>query len=139
MRFAMPKSRTERLTSDQAIAIRRKAWEMDRPSIALAQAFQFELMLRQKDVIGEWAPIAEKGISYLQADGLKWLRGIRWEEIDQNMVLRHVTSKRNKEIEVSLKNAPMVMEELALLSPVPGISYTMVDREMLQEMGLCRF
>jgi hypothetical protein len=29
----------------------------------------------------------------------------------------------------------MVMEELALLSPVPGISYTMVDREMLPGDG----
>lgn len=135
MRFPMPKPRTERLTSGQAISIRAKAWEMGRPSIALAQAFQFEIMLRQRDVIGEWVPIAEKGISDMKADGLKWLRGIRWEEIDQNMVLRHITSKRQKEIEVSLRNAPMVMEELALLSPVPGISYTMIDREMLPAAG----
>ena len=46
---------------------------------------------------------------------LKWLRGIRWSEIDDNLILRHVTSKRQKEIEVDLKLAPMVMEELALL------------------------
>jgi hypothetical protein len=115
MRFAMPKPRIERLTAAQAIAIRAKAHEMGRPSIALAQAFQFELMLRQKDVIGEWVPIAEPGISAVQADGMKWLRGIRWEEISGDLVLRHVTSKRQKEIEVSLRNAPMVMEELALL------------------------
>jgi len=113
MRFAMPKPRTERLTADQAVAIRAKAHEMGRPSIALAQAFQFECMLRQKDVIGEWVPIREPGISDVQADGLKWLRGIRWEEIDQNQVLRHVTSKRQKEIQISLQNAPMVLEELA--------------------------
>jgi hypothetical protein len=114
MRFAMPKPRTERLTAAQAIAIRAKAHEMGRPSIALAQAFQFECMLRQKDVIGEWIPIREPGISDVQADGLKWLRGIRWEEIDQNMTIRHLTSKRQKMIEISLRNAPMVIEELAL-------------------------
>jgi len=113
MRFAMPKPRTERLTADQAVAIRAKAHEMKRPSIALAQAFQFECMLRQKDVIGEWVPIREPGISDVQSDSLKWLRGIRWEEIDQNQVLRHVTSKRQKEIQISLQNAPMVLEELA--------------------------
>jgi hypothetical protein len=113
MRFEMPRPRTERLTADQAVAIRAKAHEMGRPSIALAQAFQFELMLRQKDVIGEWVPLREAGISDVQADGLKWLRGIRWEEIDQNQVLRHVTSKRQKLIEISLRNAPMVLEELA--------------------------
>lgn len=119
MRFPSPKPRTERLTAAQAIAIRAKAHEMGRPSIALAQAFQFEIMLRQKDVIGEWVPLREPGISDIQADGMKWLRGIRWEEIDQNMTLRHMTSKRQKLIEISLKNAPMVLEELALLKVQP--------------------
>jgi len=116
MKFQMPPARNERLTADQANLIRTKAWEMGRPSIALAQAFQFELMLRQKDVIGEWVPIEEPGMSDItDGTGLKWLRGIRWEEIDQNMTLTHVTSKRQKKITVSLLNAPMVMEELALV------------------------
>ena len=113
MRFPMAKPRTERLTAAQVVAIRAKAHEMGRPSIALAQAIQFECMLRQKDVIGEWVPIGELGISAVQADGKKWLRGIRWEEIDQNMVLKHITSKRQKEITINLRNAPMVLEELA--------------------------
>lgn len=119
MRFAMPKARTERLTAAQATAIRAKAWEMDRPSIALAQAFQFELMLRQRDVIGEWIPVAEPGMSDTIHKGYKWLRGIRWEEIDANMTLRHITSKRQKEIVVNLRNAPMVMEEIGKLSDIP--------------------
>lgn len=113
MRFAMAKPRTERLTADQVVDIRAKAHEMGRHSIALAQAIQFECMLRQKDVIGEWVPIGEPGISDVQHGGMKWLRGVRWEEIDQNTVLRHVTSKRQKLITVNLQNAPMVLEELA--------------------------
>jgi site-specific recombinase XerD len=84
-------------------------------SIALAQALQFELMLRQKDVIGEWVPVAEPGDSGVEDAGQKWLRGLRWDEIDQNMVLRHVTSKRQKEIEIDLSSVPMVIEELALI------------------------
>lgn len=112
MRFAMPKPRTERLTAAQATAIRAKAHEMGRPSIALAQAFQFELMLRQRDVIGEWVPLAEPGVSDIQDEGEKWLRGIRWEEISKDLVLHHITSKRQKPITVNLRNAPMVMEEL---------------------------
>jgi hypothetical protein len=32
-------------------------------SIALGQAFQFECTLRQKDVIGEWCPLSEPGVS----------------------------------------------------------------------------
>jgi len=47
-------------------------------------------------------------------------RGIRWEEISEDLVLRHITSKRQKLIEISLKNAPMVMEELALLGQPPA-------------------
>lgn len=126
LRFEMPKARTESLTADQANAIRAKAREMGRPSIALAQAFQFELMLRQKDVIGEWVPTSEPGVTDVFCINLKkgwrykWLRGIRWDEIDQNMILSHVTSKRQKKIAVSLKNAPMVMEELALLGDIPS-------------------
>jgi hypothetical protein len=115
MRFPVGKPRTERMTADQAIAIRRVAHEMGRPSIALAQALQFDLMLRQKDVIGEWVPVSEPGISAVAYGAEKWLRGLRWEEIDQALILRHTTSKRLKEIEVDLKLAPMVMEELSIL------------------------
>jgi integrase len=78
----------------------------------MAQAFQFECTMRQKDIIGEWVPINEPGISDVIYRGRKWLRGLRWEEIDENLVLRHVTSKKDKEAEVDLKLAPMVLEEL---------------------------
>lgn len=112
MKFAMAKSRTERLTAEQAILIRKEAHAAGRPSIALAQAIQFEGMLRQKDVIGEWVPESEPGQSEVRAYGMKWLRGIRWSEIDADFVLVHVTSKRQKEITIDLKLAPMVVEEL---------------------------
>lgn len=112
MRFENAKPRDERLTSDQVIAIRSEARAKGHRSLALAQAFQFELMLRQKDVIGEWVPISEPGTSAVTSGNDKWLRGITWNEVDQNMILRHVTSKRQKLIEVDLRNAPMVMDEL---------------------------
>lgn len=112
MRFAMGKARTETLTADQVVAIRKEAHRQDLPSIALAQALQFELMLRQKDVIGEWVPIPEPGHSAITNGNEKWLRGVRWNEVDQNLILRHITSKRQKEIVVYLKLAPMVVEEL---------------------------
>lgn len=119
MRFEMPKPRDARLTADHAIAIRAKAHELGQHSIALAQAIQFDLMLRQKDVIGEWVPLGEPGVSDVTFRSNKWLRGLRWEEIDVNRVLRHVTSKRQKAIEAPLGLAPMVMEELALLGTLP--------------------
>jgi hypothetical protein len=115
MRFQAPKPRTERLTADQAVLIRKVArehfgWE----SIALAQALQFDLMLRQKDVIGEWVPTTEPGISDVTKGTDKWLRGLRWSEIDENLILTHTTSKRDKELVLNLKLAPMVMEEFEL-------------------------
>jgi hypothetical protein len=111
MRFKMAKPRTERLTAQQVIAIRKIAPK----SIALAQALQFEMTLRQKDVIGEWVPISEDGISAVINGNDKWLRGLDWKEIDQNWICTHVTSKRQKEITVDLKIAPMVVEELRSL------------------------
>jgi hypothetical protein len=119
MRFPAPKPRTERLTADQAISLRVKAHWRGWDTMALAQALQFELMLRQKDVIGEWVPLIEPGISAVVGPKGKWLMGLRWDEIDENLILRHNTSKRGKDIEVDLKLAPMVIEELALHSRTP--------------------
>ncbi len=115
MRFQHGPPRIERLTADQANVIRDVArshfgW----PSIAFAQAIQFELLLRQKDVIGEWVPESEPGESDVVYEGEKWIRGLRWEEIDSNMILRHKTSKRQKDLEIDLKLAPMVISELEL-------------------------
>ena len=119
MRFAMPKPRTVHLTAEQAEAICTIARARNRPSIALAQAFQFEVMLRQKDVIGEWVPQSEPGLSDVVSGNEKWLRGLRWSEIDGNLILRHTTSKRLKDIEVDLKNAPLVMAEFAKMGDRP--------------------
>lgn len=111
MRFPSSKPRTERITSEQATAVRDSAHHFCWPSIALGQAFQFEGTLRQKDVIGEWVPESEPIESDIRGPRGKWIRGIRWEEIDEYYVLRHVTSKKQKPIEIDLKLAPMVMEE----------------------------
>lgn len=114
MRFANSSSRKSRLTADQAIAVRKQAHEANLPSIALAQAFQFELMLRQKDVIGEWVPIDERGPpTDIVIGQQKWWRGLDWKEIDAEFRFSHNTSKRSKELELpDLREAPMVMEEL---------------------------
>lgn len=120
MRFEMGKPREERLTSQQVEAVRRTAHARGRPSIALAQAFQFECMLRQRDVIGEYVSINEPGLLSDVIDGnRKWLRGLRWNEIDKNLMLRHVTSKRQKMLEVDLSKAPMVVAELELFGELP--------------------
>lgn len=116
-KFKQAKSRDERLTVEQVNAVRAEAHKQGRHSIALAQAFQFDCTFRQKDIIGERVPLTEEGISEVIIGNEKWLRGIRWEEIDGNLILRHTTSKRLKEVEIDLKHATMVMEELRLAYP----------------------
>ena len=75
--------------------------------------FQFECRLTQKDVIGEWVPNRDPGVSAItDAKYGKWMRGIRWSDIDENFVLRHVTSAQQKEIQIDLRQHGGVMEEL---------------------------
>jgi hypothetical protein len=112
MQFPMARSRSESLTKDQAIAIISKAHELGYHSIALAQAFQFDCMLRQKDTIGGWVPHSEPGVSDVTHENQKWLHGIRWSEIDDNLVLRHAASMDGKMLELMLSEAPLVMDEL---------------------------
>jgi hypothetical protein len=118
MRFAVSKGSGERLTVDHARAIRATAREhFGWDSIALAQAFQFEFpKLRQIDVIGEWVPISEPGTSEMVKGNEKWVRGLRWSDVDENMILRRVlTSGRrdqHKEVAYNLKRSAMVMEEI---------------------------
>jgi hypothetical protein len=115
LRFPAGKRRTQQLTARQAVAIMRQAHKRGWHSIALAQAFQFELMLRQKDVIGEWVPRREPGESEIVYRDRKWLRGLRGSEINSELILRHTTSKRQKDIEADLTEAPMVMAEFKRL------------------------
>lgn len=113
MRFEMGKPREQVLTAQQAIALRAQAHKDNLGSIALAQALQFEGTFRQKDIIGEWVPVSEPGMSEVTSERYgKWLRGLRWNSIDDNLILRHVTSKRQKLVEVDLTLAPMALEEL---------------------------
>jgi hypothetical protein len=132
LRFAGTKTRKVSVSAEQANAIRYTArLQLGWNYVAIAQAFQFECTLRQKDVIGEWVPLDEPGISEVIFRGKKWIRGLRWEEIDANLILRHVTSKKQKETEVDLKLAPMVLEELQELVGEPVIG----RRDLLPASG----
>jgi hypothetical protein len=113
MSFPMVKRRVKRMTAKLANSLRAAAHKLDMPSIALAQALQFDCKLSQKNTIGEWVPVAaETGDSAYELRGLKWLRGLRWEEVDKNLVLRHPSSASDTLIQINLRSAPMVMEEL---------------------------
>jgi len=123
-RFEQAGARKQFINAEQAIAIRRKAHELGFHSIALAQAIQFETLLRQKDVIGEWVPMSEPGMSSVTRGADKWLYGIDWREVE-DMRLTHRLSKslhgRDAVIDpdrgttkvFDLRLYPMIMEEIA--------------------------
>lgn len=127
MEFENPKRRVDIIDAEQATTIRAEAHRVGLHSVALAQALQFDLMIRQKDAIGEWIPVSEPELSDVMAYGEKWLNGLRWDEIDANMTLTHRVSKSirgkralakaesGKTKEWRLNLYPMVMEELALI------------------------
>jgi hypothetical protein len=132
MRFENGRPRTVRITREQVIAICDAA-RTTLPMVALAQAIQFECTWRQKDVLGEWIPNSEPGVSEVLDGNMKWLKGLRWEEIDADLVAHHVTSKRKKLSEPDLKLAPLVMAELErMYINVPQCTLT---RDMLPARG----
>jgi hypothetical protein len=136
MRFKGSKPRDVSVTAEQANMIRAKAHEFGWGSIALGQAFQFEGTLRQRDVIGCYEPLSEPGLSAIMFNSQKWLRGIVWQEIDSDLILRHVTSKKQKLGVTDLKLAPMVMEELALcFGQLINCQKSNVTRAMLPASG----
>jgi hypothetical protein len=50
--------------------------------------------------------------AYIAGTNMKWLRGITWDEIGKNGVLRHTTSLKGEVVERNLSESPMVMAEL---------------------------
>lgn len=128
LRLETAPPRRVQMTADHVRAICKTAREhFGWPSIGLVQALQFELLLVQKDVIGEWVPVAEPGNSDVVVGDRKWLRGLRWSDIDENLILRHKVGSGGRDIEVDLRTAPMVLELLKLVAaerngPCPPMS-----------------
>ncbi len=117
MEFETSAPREGVLTHAQVDAVRAKAHEMGSPSIALASAFMFECLLRQKDVIGEWVKDETAHPTGALVDrGRVWRSGLIWgDHIGRDLVLEKPTSKsrgRRKAVH-DLAVLPMVMDELS--------------------------
>lgn len=111
LRFPTPPARRSRMTFDQVKAVRETAHGIGLGSIALATVLQFELSLRQKDVIGEWepAPLSEGGI--VDRD-TRWTNGLQWADIDSALILRKTHTKTGAYVEFDLELYPAVLEEI---------------------------
>lgn len=138
-----PKRREVVISADQVIALRKAAHAAGRPSSALTYALVYETTLRLWDVIGQWVPLDSPGVSDVinRRTGNKWF-GLRWEDIDEALVLRYVPSKTSMKtglaVAYPLNKAQMVMEELekwpAEKRSGPVITYEMNGRPYLSEV-----
>lgn len=117
MRFKPAPPRTEILTIDHARAIRAAATSLAWPSIALAQALQFEIpKLRQVDILGEWVPMSEPGPDDINNGTEKWVGGLLWSNIDEKMFLSRELSN-GRMLNCDLKRLSMIMEEIHNVPP----------------------
>jgi len=117
MRFASPPARTQQITFEQVQAICTEALKQGRVSIAIAQALQFELTLRQVDVIGLWEPLAkgDEGKGIISARR-RWTGGLLWSHIDSKGVLKKITTKTGQIAEHDTTAYPFLR---TLLDAVP--------------------
>lgn len=93
MEFHVPRGRIEQITYEQARAICDVAIGKGLVSIALAQALQFELTLRQIDVIGRWEKSEDYRDGGILDRGQRWRDGLLWSHLDANGILTKPTSK----------------------------------------------
>lgn len=114
MRFKRPKPRIQRPTYEQTLAIIAKAKEMGAGSIALGQAMQFDGVLRQTDVTGQWRPLAEGETveGGIVLNGRVWEDGLSWSHLGENMVLTFTTAKRDRQVEIDFSLYPLAMTEI---------------------------
>lgn len=130
VRFPQPARRRVTLDLEHVAAFIPKAIEMGRLSLALATAIQFDTALRQKDVIGEWEPIApgetETGIVYR---GNRWASGLTWSDIILDGITRKVTSKTGAIAAHDLTVCPHVQATAALVPAESRIGPLIVDEK----------
>lgn len=129
LEFSAPKSRKKRPTYEQVVAFREAAHEARRPSLALAVTLQFDLGLRQKDVIGEWVRAGDGTRDGIMDGEWRWEWGLTWTHIDQAMVLTKPTSKSNgsEAAEHDLKKYPDVIAELARVPAEKRVGPVVLD------------
>jgi hypothetical protein len=117
-RFKQPARRRTKLELQHVSAIVAKALELNRLSLALGTALQFETTLRQRDVIGEWEPIPDGADqSGIVLRGRRWVRGLTWSDITGDMTITKETTKTGVDVSHDLKECPIVQ---SVLSKIPN-------------------
>jgi hypothetical protein len=129
-RFPSLPSRTQAPTAEQIDGARAAARAAGHGAAALAYALQFEGAMRQWDARGQWVPQSDKRASSVIYQGKKWL-GPHWSQINDGLILKYKPTKTaftsGAEVELDLRECPMVMEELGAVSLEARVGPMVVD------------
>ncbi|NNM71409.1 integrase [Enterovirga aerilata] len=129
-RFPGPERRRTTLDAEHVAAFIPKAIEMGRVSLALGTAIQFDLLLRQKDVIGEWEPIpADTPATGIVLNGKRWVNGLTWSELVLDGVTRKVTSKTGAIAAHDVSLCPHVLQVVAHVPPERRVGPVIMDEK----------
>ncbi|WP_147307867.1 site-specific integrase [Fulvimarina endophytica] len=108
IRFEAPKARTVMLEYDHAVAVVEQAIKLERFSIALTQALQWDTALRRIDIIGEWLP-AKAGEGGIVRGNTRW-QGPSASVISSDLILTiEATSKTGSRSSHDLTLCPLTM------------------------------
>jgi hypothetical protein len=127
-RFAQPARRRIAMELQHVEAFIPKAIEMGRLSLALGTTIQFETALRQKDVTGEWDPIANgEPATGIVLNGRRWVNGLLWSDIPSDFVIRKATTKTGAYAAHDLSLCPFVLRCMEQVSPERRVGPLIVD------------
>jgi integrase len=127
-RFKQPGRRRIKLELQHVQAFVTKAMELNRRSLALGTALQFETTLRQRDVIGEWEPIPDGADqSGIVLCGRRWVRGLTWSDIMSDMTITKETTKTGADVSHDLKLCPIVQSVLSTIPNSARIGPLIID------------
>jgi len=130
MRFKGPARRRVKLELHHVEDFIPKAIEMARLSLALGTALQFETMMRQRDVIGEWEPLGDTDRSLgIVLKGNRWVNGLTWADIPPTMILSKATTKTGAIVVADLKLCPLVMQVLAMVPTDKRVGPMIIDEK----------
>jgi hypothetical protein len=127
-RFKQPGRRRVKLELHHVEAHIKTAIDEGRVSLALGEALQFETQLRQRDVIGEWAPISEgEERSGIVLNDHRWGNGLTWSDISADLLLVKETTKTGAIVAHDLKLCPLVMSVLSLIPSGKRVGPIIID------------
>lgn len=129
-RFKQPGRRRVKLELGHVEAIVATALDAGRTSLALGTALQFETMLRQRDVIGEWQPILDgEAASGITIGRRRWTSGLTWSDISSDLMLSKETTKTGAVVVHDLKCCPIVLEVLHTIPIDRRLGPVIVDEQ----------